>query len=87
MLTKLNNMLFYKKTAFYSLLLPFCQEIKLFLCSWCNIQPVIRLSVPNILSVRKAGEGGDAAASLTDGNAADGKTDSSESLIADRMGR
>jgi len=41
--------------------------------------------VPNILSVCKAEEGGDAVASLTDDNAADGKTGGAESVIAVRM--
>jgi hypothetical protein len=35
------------------------------------------------LSVCKAEEEGDAAASLTDGNAADGKTDGAESAVTD----
>lgn len=38
----------------------------------CFIRPVIRLSVPNILSTCKAEEGGDGEASLTDDNAANG---------------
>ena len=52
---------------------------------YCSIRPVIRLPVPNILSVCKAEEGGDAVASLTDDNAADGKTGGAESLITGRM--
>jgi len=41
--------------------------------------------VPNILSVCKAEEGGDAVASLTDDNAADCKIGGAESVITGRM--
>ena len=41
---------------------------------WCSVRPVIRLPVPIILTVCKAEEGGDAVASLTDDNAADGNS-------------
>ena len=46
-----------------------------------EFHPVIRLSVPNILSACKAEEGGDALASLTDDNAADGKIGGSDTPI------
>ena len=51
----------------------------------CSIRPVIRLSVPNILSSCKAEEEGDAVASLTDDNAAGDKIGGAESLITGRM--
>jgi len=41
--------------------------------------------VPNILTACKAEEGDDAVASLTDGNAADGKIGGAESLITGWM--
>jgi len=41
--------------------------------------------MPNILSVCKAEERGDAVASLTDNNAADGKIDDAEGVIAGRI--
>ena len=41
--------------------------------------------MPNILSVCKAEEGGDAVASLTDDNAAGGKIQGAESSITDWM--
>lgn len=41
--------------------------------------------MPDILSDCKAEEGGDAEASLTDDNAADGKIDGAESVVIGRM--
>lgn len=41
--------------------------------------------MPDILSVCKPEEGGDAVASLTDDNAADGKIGGAESAVTDRM--
>ncbi len=56
-----------------------------------SIRPEIVLTVPDILSVCKAEEGGDARASLTNDfisagyNAADGKIDGVESAVTGRM--
>ena len=41
--------------------------------------------MPDILSDCKAEEGGDAVASLTDDNAADGKIDGADSVVIGRM--
>ena len=61
------------------------QDFRSILAHWCSVRSVNALPVPNILSVCKAEEGGDAVASLTDDNAADGKIDDAERVIAGRL--
>ncbi len=61
------------------------QDFRSILAYGCSVRPVNALPVPNILSVCKAEEGDNAVASLTDDNAANGKIDDAESVIAGRI--